>query len=454
MTISFDERLKSSTSIRLLIVAGLTVALFVPLLLINALVYERQDRKDRAVREIGAKWGEPQTIVGPVLVVPYYDRSHDSLARKKEYARFLPEELHVNAALEPNTRSRGIYEAILYSAKSEFSGHFVAPDFSKLDLEPYRVLWNEAYVLVGMSDLRGVRDELTLSFDGENVPVDPTIGEQNIAREAVRADVTIDSRKKRLDFSFTLTLNGSETFMITPVGKTTRAAVESKWSDPAFTGAFLPDERNVRDDSFNAAWRVFHLNRSFPQQWTGESPYMTSSAFGVELLQTADSYQQISRAAKYSFLFIGLTFVAFFLVEVLYKSLLHPMHYLLVGVAIIVFYTLLLSLGEHLDFILAYGIASVATIALVVSYSWRLFTTEKARYSLAGSLVALYVFLLVVLRLETYSLLLGSVFLFIIIAAVMMATRKIDWYALGASTKKTNGDAPKKPDEGGDKPTT
>lgn len=224
--------------------------------------------------------------------------------------------------------------------------------------------------------------------------------------------------------------------MFAPVGQTTTVNLTSDCTTPSFTGYYLPDERQVTDTGFQAEWKVLAINRDYPQvldaSFIGSYQYGTSdfnnSTFGVQLKVPVEQYQQTERAVKYAFLIILLTFAAVFFVEMQKATPIHPVQYLLIGIALIVFYTLLLSFSEHINFGLSYLIASVMTIGMIVLFMASVTKDKKTALGIGALLAVLYVFVYVLLQLESYALLVGSVGLFIILGIAMFATQKIDWY--------------------------
>jgi inner membrane protein len=240
----------------------------------------------------------------------------------------------------------------------------------------------------------------------------------------------IENPAAKQPFSLHLNLNGSSEIRFTPVGEVTQVAMESPWSNPSFVGNFLPESRDISTDAFRAEWKVLNLNRNFPQAWVGGKYKVIESAFGVRLFLPVDEYQKTSRTVKYAILFIALTFVSFFLSEVIAKVALHPIQYTLIGFALIVFYVLLLSISEHVAFNIAYAISSAAVIALVTAYSRWITSSNRIAIAISGVLVLLYTFLFVTLQLQDYAMLLGSVGLFLSVLLVMYLTRRVDWFAL------------------------
>jgi inner membrane protein len=209
----------------------------------------------------------------------------------------------------------------------------------------------------------------------------------------------------------------------------------SEWPNPSFNGAFLPDKRTVTVNGFKANWNVLHLNRNFPQIWTGNQHAISNSSFGIDLLLPVDNYQKSYRSIRYAILFIGFTYLVFFFIEVLNKIFIHPIQYILVGVALIVFYTLLLSISEHINYNFAFIISALATLLLIAGYVRAILKSGKLTMLISGILAVLYTFIFVIIQLQDYALLIGSIGLFIILGLVMYFSRKIDWYNLNLQEK-------------------
>ena len=211
--------------------------------------------------------------------------------------------------------------------------------------------------------------------------------------------------------------------------------ISSSWDTPSFIGSFLPADRNIEADGFQANWKIFHLNREYPQQWTDGEFNLGSSAFGTRLMFPVDHYQKSTRSVKYAIMFIALTFIIFFLCEILSKIRIHPIQYLLVGIGLVIFYTLLLSFSEHINFELAYGISTMAIVGLITFYSRSVLGSYKLALVVGGALTSLYVYLFFTLQMEDYSLLLGSLGLFVILALIMYLSRNINWYRVAGNDK-------------------
>lgn len=460
-TPSLSDKMRGSVTTKLFVVAGLVLLLLIPSFLIQNLIKEREMRRASVQRELGQAWGGAQMLAGPVLAVPYTvvrTTSDDKVVTSTEFAYFLPDSLDIDAQIAPQRMKRGLFEAVVYETTMEVAGQFSAPSFESEHIDPGLIRWDEARVLVGLSDLRGINEAIPLEWNGTVVgDFDPGLtaplgggsppdyvdlndysrvmmeSARGSDREGLTARVplTPNAPEGGYSFRFSLDLNGSGALYATPVGKTTTATVTSPWPDPSFTGAFLPDERSVSDGGFTASYRVLHLNRSYPQSWSGGAMYpIGESAFGVRLLIAVDEYRQSMRAAKYAILILGLTFLTFFFAEVRERERVHPFQYILVGFALILFYALLLAISEHLPFNLAYLLSGGATIGLITLYARTIFSGERLALVVGGLLTVLYGYVFVLIGLQDYALLVGTLGLFGILALVMYLSRGVDWYDL------------------------
>lgn len=456
--------IKSSLSLKIFIIGFLIFILMIPTGMIALLVNERQDRQEEAVREVSEKWGSAQTITGPVLSVPYNKNMESVVNGVKsnisvvQYAHFLPNKLMVDGKINPETRKRGIYEVVVYNSELKLSGEFVAPDFNKWGIKMEDVMFDKAFVSVGIPDMRGVKENINLLWDNSELAFMPGIETKDVLVSGVSVVVPNISDNKNHAFSLNLSLNGSRDLMFSPIGKETEVKITSSWTDPSFQGAFLPNNYEINDNGFTADWKVLELNRNFPQSFLGSASFESnlpinngqyekfaaslqsgdfgSSNFGVRLLIPADEYQKTVRALKYAILTLALTFLVLFFFEALRKKKVHPMQYILIGLALSLFYVLLLSLAEYIGFDLAYLLSSVATVGLIKLYSKSIFKAWTPAVIESSILAFIYVFIYVILQLEDFSLLVGSIGLFVILASIMYASRKIDWYNLGSSEEK------------------
>ena len=433
---------KQSISARLIIIGFLVLVLLIPSFMVQSLIHERQARRDGAVAEVNQKWGESQTITGPILSVPYKFVQKDATNRLVStigYAHFLPENLQINGEVLPEVRKRGIYEIILYKSVLNVSGSFSPVSIKDLKVAPQDFVWSDAFISLGISDMKGLNDLITFEVNGQKIHVQPGIETDDILSSGVSIPLDTVYSNEEMIFSFDLNLNGSESLLFAPVGKETTVRISSQWPDPSFVGNFLPAHHKTSAAGFDADWKILHLNRNFPQKWTGSNNQIKEASFGVKLLVPVDEYQKNMRTAKYAFMFIGLTFLSFFMIELLNKKLIHPIQYLLIGFSLLVFYTLLLSFSEQMLFKYAYLISSIATIGLITSYTKGVLKDNRQTGIIFLILVLLYSYLYIVLQLQDLALMIGSIGLFSILSLVMYLTRKIDWFSTlqpPASSKK------------------
>lgn len=420
-----------SVTIKILLIGALIIILLIPSFMIQFLISDRQSRSEEAKREISSVWGDIQTLSGPVISVPVKKKSivNKETYIEYSYAHILPEELKINGKVLPEKKHRGIYEVVLYTANLNFSGHFNAADFSSWLIEGGEIQWQNAKVTFGIPDMRGIQENIELNWGEEKRMFNPGLATMDVFNSGVSLDADLSEIKDgKINFSFDVSINGSEELNFVPLGKNTIVDLSSPWPNPSFQGAFLPDDKEITKKDFTAHWKVLHLNRNFPQKWVGNKQYVNESAFGVKLFVPVDHYQKSTRSAKYAILIIALTFLVFFFVEMYNKMKIHPMQYLLVGLSLIIFYTLLLSISEHFGFNLAYLISGVATIALITAYSHSILNKAMLSRFVGATLVLLYSFIFVILQLQDFALLMGSIGLFVMMAIIMYFSRKINWY--------------------------
>ncbi len=446
-TPSFFERLRAwsrrSVTLKLLSIGILILLMLIPTGMISSLIRERRTLRDESLSEVSSKWGYAQTIAGPVISVPYIVRSLNDKGKTEyetRFAHFLPESLTVKGNMLPEKRYRGIYVVVLYNAKLQISGTFSSLNLRPLGIpvEDYR--FDEAFVSVGISDMKGINGKINVHWNDSVYSLNPGIVTHDVFNSGASAQLTV-SEKQQISFSYELDLNGSTSLRFAPFGKETSVNIQSAWGSPSFEGYTLPQQRTVNDTGFAATWSMTQLNRNYPQQGTGKFINVESggdgysndqndgyASFGVRLMLPVDEYQKTERSVKYCIMFIVITFITFFFVETMGKRRIHPIQYLLVGFAICLFYVLLLSISEQLNFDKAYMIGCVATLGLISYYAAHVFNNRKLSLIFSGMLALLYGFFYSLLQLEDYALLLGSIGLFIILGTIMYLTRKINWY--------------------------
>ena len=433
--------IRSSQMLRLFSVGLLALLLHIPIAMIGGLVAERQERRQAAVTEVSSKWGNVQSIIGPVLIVPYTYRWTEASASGLQITRtethnaiFLPEQLRVRGSIDVELRHRGIFSIPVYKVGLTLEGEFTRPSFAELGLEPAGVAWERAQLAIGISDARAIQQETAVTWNGKPVSFLPGTGAFTDGGTGIHAVVGLANGGQRAQFSFPLSLNGSLGVYLTPFAQNTIVELQSNYGHPSFQGNWLPVERSVLDAAFRAKWSIPFLGRNYPQAWKAEvgmRKEIDGSRFGVELVNPVDHYRMAERSVKYAGLFILLTFATLWLIEVLAGVRVHPIQYLLLGGALCLFYLLELSLSEHLGFPLAYTVASFSVVALVAGYSVVVLHHIRRALFVIAVVSLLYAYLYILLMNEDYALLIGSVGLFLILAAIMYATRRVDWYAVG-----------------------
>lgn len=448
-TVPYDTKslkTKFTLFLRIALLGFLVLLLLIPTFMVRGLINERAFYQNDIVRGIAQSWGDRQSIGGPVLVVPYKWREKTQYTDNKNIVRteivehidnayFLPETLKISGSVPSKILTRhGIFQVPVYEAQLQVEGRFLRPNFAALEIEEADVVWDKAFVLIKASQPKGLREGVTVDWNGSKTSVSPLIGTADLLGTNLSARVPMTGAKdvQDFDFKFAIKAAGSQDLEFIPLGNDTQVHLESDWPHPNFSGDYLPTDRNVTEKGFTADWQVSGLGRNLPQQFKRGDIRQESlivPSFQTTFMKPVDIYQLSDRAAKYSVLFIFLTFLGFFLFEILGKLKVHPVQYLLVGFALCLFYLLLLSLSEHIAFAASYAIAATATVALITAYMSRLLRFRKTLL-LSGVLSGLYAYLYNLLQAEDGSLLMGSIGLFAILALVMFLTRKIDWYSV------------------------
>lgn len=426
---------KESVVLRIILVGCLIVLLLIPLWMIQFVISERQVYRNEAVREISKSWAGPQTAAGPLLTL-VTNHEHINKDGTKSFSTkrsfYLPENLSVEANVIPEKRYRGIYSAIVYKTDLIIKGDF---NFQKLKGKLNDPNFVESYLSFNIDDPRGIQQNIKVKWDDVVQNVNPGLKDQNVFKNGFYSAVIINKEKSISSFEINLTLNGVDDLNFVPMGKNTNVSVSSSWGNPGFVGNFLPAKREISDKGFTASWSVNHFNREFPQEWNNQTHDVFKDKFGVKFFIPADEYQQTMRSSKYGLLIIILTFVSFFLVEVFSGKAIHPIQYFLIGLALIIFYSMLLALSEYILFQYSYLIAGSLVIGLITLYTKSIYKNRNIVLSISTMLILFYGFVYVLLQLQDYSLLLGNIALFFILAAIMFFTRKINWFdVLNAKT--------------------
>ena len=444
----FGHWIKTSITARMLMVGFLVIILLIPLSFINSLISERAYRQTDVVNEINEKWGNNVLVYGPILKIPYKTYSEIKTYNEKtktyfketktriNHAYIFPETLKTDVDVKSKTLNRGNFESAVFTTKMSFSGHYIPTDLTAKGIKNEDIIWNKASVIIKTSNLKGIKSDMLFKLKDETYSFQTNFNENSqnqndyldvLETNFIKAEDI--SKNDDVTFSIAMSFNGSKQIEIIPIGKTTTMNMVSNWADPSFMGNYLPNDetKDISQNGFKADWKVLHINRAFSQQHLNKIPNLNQFAFGTKFMVMVDEYQKSERSAKYGFLVIGLTFLIFFLIQTLSKIDIHPFQYLMIGIALTMFYTLLVSISEHSNFLKAYLVAGTSVIALITLYSKSILKTFKFPLFIGLSLTALYTFIYVIIQLENYALLVGSIGLFLILAIVMFVSRKIDW---------------------------
>ncbi len=454
-----------SPAFKLFLAIVVGFALAIPLFSVWLLVYDRQSQSEQASASITAGWGGPQAMTGPVLVIPYRATATEtvvqngqSVTRSNEVMRELtlaPEAVELSTTVIPEVRKRSIYEAVVYDAKVEGQARFAfPPDLARTGVDPAKMDLARAELRFGLSDPRGLAANPSVNVGGRPLRLQPGGGSGGGRGFFAWIDAAgLQSAPLAVDFAYNF--RGNSSLTLAPDAGETRWTVRSSWPHPSFAGEFLPADRRVGDEGFSATYRVGNLALGRSLVSTGEAgaappvdritppsrttvpaaPMDVTRASGpvqtaaISLIQPVDLYSQVNRATKYGFLFIGFTFLALLMFDVIAGVRVSPVEYLLMGAALILFFVLLLALAEVIGFTPAYVLASAAIAGLNTAYSAAVLGSWRRAWFIGGLLVGLYAVLYILLSLEAYSLLIGSLLLFAALAGVMYATRRIDWSA-------------------------
>lgn len=442
----FGNWLKTSISARMLMVGLLVIILLIPLSYISNLINERAYRQQDVVNEINQKWGNNVLVYGPILKLPYKTYTETKTFNEKtktyfketqthiKHAYVFPEQLNAVVDVNSKTLKRGNFESAVFTTQMDFAGHYIPVNLTAKGIKQEDIIWDKATIVIKTSNLKGIKSEVQVKLKDNAYNFETNFNQNNNSNLDILESSFIKDKDlfqtNTTKFTFSIKFNGSTKIELIPIGKTTTMQMHSNWADPSFMGNYLPNDetKTISKEGFKADWKILHINRAFSQQHLKKIPNLNQFAFGTKFMVMVDEYQKSERSAKYGFLVIGLTFLVFFLIQTLSKINIHPFQYLMIGIALTMFYTLLVSISEHSNFLKAYLIAGISVIVLITLYSKSILKTFKFPLFIGASLSALYAFIYVIIQLENYALLVGSIGLFLILAIVMFVSRKIDWH--------------------------
>jgi inner membrane protein len=422
-------------------ISALACVILIALYMVSGVIDDRQKYRDAAVQSIEGSYAGPQILIGPVLVRPYTQtiettETNDkgikkTSVRKAELtATSFPRELNMHGVMLPSERRHGLYRVEVYELQGQLKGHFDVVD----PQTEGTVVWGEPYLALSVTDVRGIVGRPKVVVNG----IEETILQGAPASTGWQPNLRVplhgmSALKGNVDFAVELNLAGTETLSMAPVGDTNLLEIRSDWRSPLFGGQFLPRTRNVASTGFHAVWEVSSL-ASGTQVQLEANPVKAIDLMSVSLTTLLDPYSLSNRAVKYGILFVVLTFGGFFIFELMKQLPIHPIQYLLVGFGLAIFFLLLVSFSEHMAFGFAYLIASAGCIGLLSFYLSFVLRSTARGVGFGAMLTSFYAAIYGLLISEDNALILGSLMLFFLLAAVMVLTRKVDWYR-GAAEK-------------------
>jgi inner membrane protein len=444
-----------SPGFKLLLPFLIGTLLAIPLFAIYLLVYDRQNQSETAQASIAQGWGGPQVIAGPVLVIPYSKQTTETVTENgKQVTKtstswhemtLSPDATTLKTDLKPDTRRRSIYDVVVFEARNRGGARFSLPsDLQRFGVAPDALALDRAQIRFGISDARGLfGSPPAVSVNGKPVSLQPGNGMRETGGSGFYAwfDAS-ELRGRQIGVAFDYAVRGNGSLSLVPNGGDTEWRVFSSWPSPSYQGGFLPVDKKPFGTGFASTWRVGNLalgtalvafdqasgdSSASVEGGRGRSPEAGEHEARVDLLTPVDLYSQVNRSVKYGFLFVGFTFLAFLMFDVIGGVRVSAIEYGLVGSGLVLFFVMLLAFAEVIGFTLAYAIAGGAIVSLLTAYSAAVLGSWRRSLFIGALISALYGVLYVLLSLEDLSLLVGSVMLFVALATVMYLTRNIDW---------------------------
>ena len=428
------ENFKNSTTFRVIFIGFLILLLLIPMGMVESVIVERGHLYRQANNEITTSWGKEQLLIGPLLTIPYVKTFSDNAgwSYDSRYKHIRPESMTINTNIETQIRHRSIYKVPVYTASVHVIGHFDLPGTGISEENKSRFQLDEWVIQIPVKSSRSIKEPIKFVWDDEVIKLIPMRDDPSSESVIFSAKLPphLAGKDQGYKFEFHINLAGSGEFSFISSSQNTNIKIDSDWESPGFFGIYLPSSHDISDGGFTASWAINDLFTDLGHDKSKKVSYNWFSSkprFGVKLIQPVDTYQVVTRAAKYAVLFIGLTFLVYFFTELFGRALLHPIQYLFVGVANCIFYLLLLSLAEHISFNIAYLISTCTSITLISLYSINILKSRLKAFIVFIVLSGLYTYLFVTLRSEDFALLIGSIGLFIILGLAMYLTRNIDW---------------------------
>lgn len=429
--------------LKALVIIVLGALLLIPLYMVRDVIFERSFRSQQVAREIAGKWADSQTVQGPFLVIPAERVDPASEKGELQYRKtvLLPDAFSAQADVKTEIRSRGIFDAVVYTTAVRLGGSFTAETLDRggFENDGWRMRLDQAVLALGISDLRGLQGDLAAQWGAAPVAAEAGVpGAAGLPDSGIHWPVAAGGIRQdgAVQFDMAFTLRGSSRLAVVPVGKMSLVDMKGDWPSPSFDGRTLPVEREVTEAGFSARWDVFHLSRPLPQSWISGAGFGSrhvesdwdALAVAAAFLQPVNFYLLSERSTKYGLLVVALLFLTFFLFEVLAGAMLHPLQYLMVGAALVLFFLSLVALAEVLGFAAAYALSGAMVVAMISLYTGAILKRRRWAWLLCLLITALYATIYLILNLEEAALLAGTLVLFAALGLTMFVTRKVDWF--------------------------
>lgn len=458
---------------KIIVIAILALVLLIPLDMILSKISERSHYLEQARASVAQSWTSEQKVVVPILVIPYTTEKKievwDKQLKEKVWQRrtekkqgyFEAARLQIHADITQGTRNKGIYRVPVYNSLISVSGLFSQEKLQSFFRETKKnhpnMVIGQAFIAVSISDTRGINSLPQFNWQGQPREIKPGTlitqlpqGVHSLLPVSLfkenRATV-VNPQKPNLNFELTIDLRGMESLSFVPVGSESRLTVQSSWPHPQFEGSFLPVTYNVDQSGYKAEWSTTsfasNISNKLYQCQKAQCDELMYSDFGVKHIEPVDVYLQSERSVKYGLLFIGLSFIAFFIFEIVKKLPIHPIQYALVGVAIAVFYLLLVSLSEHIQFAIAYLVSTLCCVLLLLFYLRYVLQNMRLALAFSAMFSVLYAVLYVIISAEDFAFLMGGLLSFISLVIVMFTTRHINWFEISEQVKRGASRQPK-----------
>jgi len=444
--------MQKELAIKLGVIGFIALILMIPLQMISGKITERAAFLDDAKQSVSRSWTASQSVLGALVVIPY--EIHREIKVKDSYAQeeqpqiqktlhhkfIIPEKFVVNANIRNSVRHKGIYNVPVYTSNIDIKGEVNSKDLAKqlnsIKSEGSKVVIKQAIFSITLSDPRGINSIPILKWQNKGITFNPgsKLTKNVNGLHAILPEFDIE-KTETINFSYQLELRGMQQLSFIPIGIETKLNVQSTWPHPQFVGSFLPTHSQINSDGYQADWQVTsfasNISDKVERCEQGDCDNLFGGHIGIKHIETVDVYLQSERTVKYGMLFIGLSFITFFIFEILMKLPIHPIQYCLVGFANAIFYLLLISLSENIAFGLAYLTASFCCSSLLLLYLKPVLKQSKYAYAFSGVLAALYGALYIIISMEDLALVMGSFLIFSALAIVMFTTRNINWYEVG-----------------------